>query len=115
MTGFWPGFASFVVSAVWLLAANDLIPKLSSSPGRAILAIAFATSLCCATLGVFHALVDFHYVDMLGAADAQGMATTGKRGVALILISVWPFAMIVIGLLAAFSSGRAFQALSSHS
>ena len=114
MTGFWPGLVSLAVALLSGVIIDTLL-KLPSTPGRIITAVAFFVSLHCSALGIFHALTNWGFIDLLGDAQARDMSLSGKQTVAVIFIMFWPFVMMVFGLVGAYIYSHGFRKLSSRS
>jgi hypothetical protein len=67
-----------------------MLLRLPAVLGRVVTAIALAASVCCLGLGVIHALFDWGFVDLLGAAGAEGMSVAGKKGMGLFWLNFGP-------------------------
>ena len=113
MTGFWPGLVCFgiAVCAMW---SDDFTRRLSAPTGRAICAICFFGSLACIGLGGFHALTDWGFIDLVGEASNRGIGVSGREGIVLTLISLWPLVMIAVGFFGALIAGRSYRAAAAR-
>ncbi len=108
MTNFWPGLVCFLMAfgAIW---ADDLTRKLPKKAATVLSVAALIAALTCAALGIFHALASWGYIDLVGEANKRGMSVSGRDGIVLTLISLWPFVMILVGLLGALISWRSVR------
>ena len=96
MTGFWPGLISFLV-AIAAAPSSKNLQRFPRSIGRLIVGAALLVSLYCAWAGVFHALDNWHFIDLTPLGTEAGVSVLSKRGAALALVSIWPVVMVAMG------------------